>query len=104
VIPPVTRFLCSRLSDWASVEPSVKGIKLIYDRFIDSEVILQYPISDTAEAEKLRADLSLFLGLPSVADLPAGSGTMTEHVLSVLLVNVHAPSFGQSVSDCAMGN
>ena len=97
VVLSIVRFLCSRLSDWASVEPSVRGIKLIYEKFVDSESIIHFDVGDSDSVSKLRADLSLFLGLANVSDLPCGAGTLTEHVLHVLLVNVHAPSFGQSV-------
>lgn len=96
-IPHLVAFFCSRLSDWASVEPSVQGIRTLYAHHIKPEWRLQYVEESEAVRSRDRSDLSLLLGLPGVSSLPAESDSMTERVIAKLLINVHAPSFGQQV-------
>ena len=96
-IPHIIAFLCSRLTDWASVEPSVQGIKLLYSKHITPSMVLEYPTEEPAIQAKERSDLSLMLGHAGVADLPPFTGSIIDIVLMKLLINVHAPSFGQQV-------
>ena len=93
-------FFCGRLSDWASVEPSVQGIKSLYELY--HETLQSLPSWPSVDEKKDRHDLSLLLGCASTSDLPVGNGTMFEKVLTKLLINVHAPSFGQSVRLCVL--
>ena len=96
-LPHLLAFFCSRLSDWSSVEPAVQGICEIYTRHIRETDNLAYPSEDESTRARELSDLSLLLGYAKSSDLPACKETMAERVLTKLLINVHAPSFGRQV-------
>ena len=96
-IPHILSFFCGRLSDWSSVEFAVHGIRELYSKHISPATQFEYPPEDEAVVQKDRADLSLLLGYGTAADLPVSTGSVTERVLTKILVNVHAPSFGRQV-------
>ena len=95
--PFILAFFCGRLSDWSSVEFAVHGIRELYSKHISPSVAMEYPAEDESVIQKDRSDLSLLLGYGSVSDLPPSTCTVSERVLTKLLVNVHAPSFGRQV-------
>jgi hypothetical protein len=96
-IPFILAFFCGRLGDWSSVEFAVQGIRELYMKHISPSGDLVYAPEEDSVRLRERSDLSLMLGYTTVADLPAETGSVTERVLTKLLINVHAPSFGKQV-------
>ena len=93
----ITEFFCSRLSDWASVEPSVEGLNVLYTQHVRPGTAVTFTKDAVLLSDKDRSDLSLLLGFPGPAGLPEATNSLIECVLTKLLINVHAPSFGQQV-------
>lgn len=96
-IPHMIAFFCSRLSDWASVEPSIQGIRTLYVHHVKPGSGLEYVEESETSISRDRSDLSLMLGLAGSSSLPPQTNSMTERVMWKLLIHVHAPSFGQQV-------
>lgn len=93
----ITEFFRSRLSDWASVEPSVEGLNVLYTQHVRPGTAVTFTKDAALLSDKDRSDLSLLLGFPGPASLPEATNSLIECVLTKLLINVHAPSFGQQV-------
>ena len=90
-------FLLQRLSDWASVGPACEALCLLVEKF--PEQISSLPQSNDPFSS-LDSELALVLGLDG--EVPE-TKFLVHLVVKVLLKEVHAPSFAQSVRSAVLG-